>query len=338
MQNKINNKYLQRMNKEDSITDSDLEFEKIEDEKKAKICQFIVDGSDFWPSTKSVEELPSALYKIRKDYSKGLFLRKTDMLLNNLVKIDSSSIFQDLLSDIQKFWESRKEYEKRGRIYKRNVLLYSIPGMGKTSIINLLIDDVIKKRNGLVISLGEATDIFNFSEAITYIRNTSPKKPIITVIEDIDKYVGGSGDGSLESELLSILDGINTFDNMVIIATTNYPELLNDRFINRPSRFSRLIEYKPLNSDLLFCSRTGKKLSQPYVSYIMEKILLVAGLRKEKNGAHMLRHSFGTKLYNQSHDLILVQEALGHSDINTSRIYTHFDKNRLKKSADIFDK
>lgn len=249
MQNKINNKYLQRMNKEDSITDSDLEFEKIEDEKKAKICQFIVDGSDFWPSTKSVEELPSALYKIRKDYSKGLFLRKIDMLLNNLVKIDSSSIFQDLLSDIQKFWESRKEYEKRGRIYKRNVLLYSIPGMGKTSIINLLIDDVIKKRNGLVISLGEATDIFNFSEAITYIRNTSPKKPIITVIEDIDKYVGGSGDGSLESELLSILDGINTFDNMVIIATTNYPELLNDRFINRPSRFSRLIEYKPLNSD-----------------------------------------------------------------------------------------
>lgn len=98
------------------------------------------------------------------------------------------------------------------------------------------------------------------------------------------------------------------------------------------------LQYKPLNSDLLFCSRTGKKLSQPYVSYIMEKILLVAGLRKEKNGAHMLRHSFGTKLYNQSHDLILVQEALGHSDINTSRIYTHFDKNRLKKSADIFDK
>ncbi len=97
------------------------------------------------------------------------------------------------------------------------------------------------------------------------------------------------------------------------------------------------LEYRPLDCDLLFCSRTGQKLSQPYVSYVMEKILLVAGLRKEKNGAHMLRHSFGTKLYNESHDLILVQEALGHSDINTSRIYTHFDKNRLKKTAEIFD-
>ncbi|QOG11377.1 tyrosine-type recombinase/integrase [Arcobacter sp. FWKO B] len=97
------------------------------------------------------------------------------------------------------------------------------------------------------------------------------------------------------------------------------------------------LEYRPIDCELLFCSRTAQKLSQPYVSYIMEKILSVAGLRKEKNGAHMLRHSFGTKLYNQSHDLILVQEALGHSDINTSRIYTHFDKERLKKAANIFD-
>ena len=237
------------MKEEESITDTDIEYQKSEDEKKSKICQFTIDGLDYWPSTKTVDELPSALYKIRNDYSRGLFLRRTNIILNNLVKINSSSIFQDLLTDIQNFWESRKEYEKRGRIYKRNVLLYSVPGMGKTSIINLLIDDVINNRNGLVLSLGEPSEIYNFTEAVNYIRSTSPKKPIITVIEDIDKYVGGNSEKALESELLSILDGINTFDNMVIIATTNYPELLNDRFINRPSRFSRLIEYKPLNNE-----------------------------------------------------------------------------------------
>jgi integrase/recombinase XerD len=69
----------------------------------------------------------------------------------------------------------------------------------------------------------------------------------------------------------------------------------------------------------------------------MEKILLVAGIRKEKNGAHMLRHSFATKLYQTSKDLILVQEALGHADLNTSRIYTHFDKDRLKTAASAMD-
>ena len=51
----------------------------------------------------------------------------------------------------------------------------------------------------------------------------------------------------------------------------------------------------------------------------------------------MLRHTFGTKLYQTNKDLILVQEALGHADINTSRIYTHFDKDRLKKTTSIFD-
>jgi len=87
----------------------------------------------------------------------------------------------------------------------------------------------------------------------------------------------------------------------------------------------------------LFQSRTSKPLTQPYVSYIMDKILMVAGVRKEKNGAHMLRHSFATKLYQKNKDLILVQEALGHADLNTSRIYTHFDKDRLKAAASAMD-
>jgi len=51
----------------------------------------------------------------------------------------------------------------------------------------------------------------------------------------------------------------------------------------------------------------------------------------------MLRHSFATKLYQKNKDLILVQEALGHADLNTSRIYTHFDKDRLKAAASVMD-
>ncbi|MDX4048548.1 tyrosine-type recombinase/integrase [Aliarcobacter skirrowii] len=90
------------------------------------------------------------------------------------------------------------------------------------------------------------------------------------------------------------------------------------------------------DTDLLVCNQKGARLTQAYVSRIVENILISAGIRKEKNGAHMLRHSFATLLYQKHHDLILVQEALGHSDINTSRIYTHFDKERLRKTTDVF--
>jgi integrase/recombinase XerD len=96
------------------------------------------------------------------------------------------------------------------------------------------------------------------------------------------------------------------------------------------------LQQRECNSDLLVCNQKGNVLTQAYISRIVEQILLSVGIRKEKNGAHMLRHTFATLLYQNSKDLILVQESLGHADINTSRIYTHFDKERLKKTTDIF--
>lgn len=96
------------------------------------------------------------------------------------------------------------------------------------------------------------------------------------------------------------------------------------------------LSIKCCQNDLLFCNQQGNPLSQSYIRRIVEKILLSVGIRKEKNGAHMLRHTFATLLYQKSKDLILVQESLGHADIKTSRIYTHFDIDRLKETTDVF--
>ncbi|MCR8677353.1 tyrosine-type recombinase/integrase [Campylobacter sp. S4:11] len=89
---------------------------------------------------------------------------------------------------------------------------------------------------------------------------------------------------------------------------------------------------------LLFVNRNGKALTQAYVSRIVEQILFKAGIRKQKNGAHMLRHTFATLLYKEQKDLVLVQEALGHASLNTSRIYTHFDNEKLKLAAEVAKK
>ncbi len=96
-------------------------------------------------------------------------------------------------------------------------------------------------------------------------------------------------------------------------------------------------ELYPVKNDLLFCNQKGSALTQAYLYKQVEHIINFAGLRREKNGAHMLRHSFATLLYQKRHDLILVQEALGHASLNTSRIYTHFDKERLKEAASIWE-
>lgn len=83
----------------------------------------------------------------------------------------------------------------------------------------------------------------------------------------------------------------------------------------------------------VFINSKGRPLTQAYVSRIVEQILFKAGIRKAKNGAHMLRHTFATMLYKKHKDLVLVQEALGHASLNTSRIYTHFNSDKLRLAA-----
>lgn len=110
---------------------------------------------------------------------------------------------------------------------------------------------------------------------------------------------------------------------IVMVKKNLIAELLNNIEIN-------------YNADgYIFVNKKGGRLTQAYVSRIVEQILLSAGIRKEKNGAHMLRHTFATMLYKKQKDLILVQEALGHASLNTSRIYTHFDSQKLRLAAQI---
>jgi SpoVK/Ycf46/Vps4 family AAA+-type ATPase len=76
-------------------------------------------------------------------------------------------------------------------------------------------------------------------------RQVEPNRPALVILEDIDAYVRQHG----ESEVLSILDGEQSIDNVVYIATTNYPENLDPRVINRPSRFDLIMFIDMPNAD-----------------------------------------------------------------------------------------
>ena len=84
---------------------------------------------------------------------------------------------------------------------------------------------------------------------------------------------------------------------------------------------------KPGN--LLFYNYQGNKLSRQAVFKYIKKLAKESGIEKEIS-PHTIRHSFATHLLEGGSDLRIVQELLGHEDIETTQIYTHIDHSKLK--------
>ncbi len=83
------------------------------------------------------------------------------------------------------------------------------------------------------------------------------------------------------------------------------------------------------SEEYLFVNSKNKKITRIAVWYAVKKIAKQVAL-SSKTHPHVLRHSFATHLLEHGADLRTVQEMLGHSDISTTQIYTHVDRNRLK--------
>ncbi len=87
-------------------------------------------------------------------------------------------------------------------------------------------------------------------------------------------------------------------------------------------------------TDYVFLNKAGKPITRQYFWQQIKKYGKIAQIKKSIS-PHTLRHSFATHLLENGADLRMVQEALGHSKISTTQIYTHVSTKRI---LSIYDK
>lgn len=172
-------------------------------------------------------------------------LGKKRLLLN---VVNSKSI----IDEAERFFRNLHVYEQLERQKKRGVLIYSSPGMGKSSTIAHFSLEALKEDPGTVVvvwptSKVDADDVTDLLASATKFSKRATR--LILILEDIggSEHEGNSGSRGVDSGILNLLDGVSITFKLptFIVATTNHPENLLASLADRPGRFDLMIELKP---------------------------------------------------------------------------------------------
>ena len=106
-------------------------------------------------------------------------------------------------------------------------------------------------------------------------------------------------------------------------------EYIIDSLTNYLNNGRNLLLNKKKISDYLFLNSRGDRISRFSFFKILKKLLRDKEIKKDVS-PHSLRHSFATHMLENGADLRSIQELLGHSDIATTRIYTHITNKKVE--------
>ncbi len=132
------------------------------------------------------------------------------------------------------FIKNEQLFRDIGIQYRRGILLYGLPGCGKTVTLRYIVKNYAPP-NSIIIFLDclPSADFFN------HVKLTLPDVFKIFVFEELAAIL--KADINVE-RMLDFLDGETSLDKSIIFATTNYPDRLPGNIVDRPSRFDKVIK------------------------------------------------------------------------------------------------
>lgn len=188
----------------------------------------------FWPASETCETLAPAFYRFAHRDNIGPCLVRVAITTDGLIHLPDT-VGERVLGEFKTFWELRDRFAERGFLHKRGILLWGPPGSGKTTSLMLMAKEIVESQQGIVVQI-DSPELA--ATCLGFIRKIEPERPVVAIMEDLDALVQRHG----ENNFLALLDGETQVDRIVYVATCNYPERLDRRFVDRPSRFDT-VEY-----------------------------------------------------------------------------------------------
>ncbi len=204
------------------------------------------------------QERLEEIFVTRKNFEDALMEAEPSALREIFVEMPSvgwddvgglEEVKQSIIEAVEWPIKSPEKFAQMGIKAPRGILLYGPPGTGKT----LLAQAVSRESNANFISV-KGPEMFSkwLGESEKAIRETFKKArqvaPCVIFFDEIDSVAAMQGMESTDSrtservlnQILTEMDGLETLKDVVVIAATNRPNLL-DPAILRPGRFDRLV-------------------------------------------------------------------------------------------------
>lgn len=152
------------------------------------------------------------------------------------------------------------------------------------------------------------------------------------------------GSGLRVSELVNLtLNDIDLYNDTILIHGKGSKERIvpigdySKKYLNEYLQIrGSLLKRKNGNPDALFLNNHGKPITRNGFNFLLNNLLKEKGIKKHVT-PHTLRHSFATHMLDNGADLRTIQELLGHTDIVTTRIYTHVSQKQIRDNYDKYE-
>jgi predicted AAA+ superfamily ATPase len=156
----------------------------------------------------------------------------------------------DLIEDMEAFFSKGVQIYRQLKLAPfRKLLLAGVPGTGKTMLCAAMAKKAISHGRIVVYVSGSDRDGASFEKIQRALQAvTAARYPVLLIVEEIDAYLQGDD----KARVLNVLDGVESPNNpegALLLATTNYPEVIDERIAKRPGRLDRIFVIPTIQDD-----------------------------------------------------------------------------------------